>query len=94
MSSLMAPSIAPVEYAVAVDRYLAEAELGTPSQRVYRVSLAGWAWPLVGLHGPRVRAGGWQRRLSSRWLSSTARTRRTPWPRRSLRVCSRPRSGR
>jgi integrase len=38
----------PVEYAVAVDRYLDEAELGLASKRVYRISLAGWAWPLVG----------------------------------------------
>jgi site-specific recombinase XerD len=52
MSPLMAASIAPVEYAVAVDRYLAEAELGAPSRRVYRVSLAGWAWPLVGRPRP------------------------------------------
>jgi integrase len=39
---------APVEYAVAVDRYLGQAALGTASRRVYRISLAGWAWPLVG----------------------------------------------
>jgi hypothetical protein len=40
--------MAPVEYAVAVDRYLAEAGLGASSQRVYRISLTGWTWPLVG----------------------------------------------
>src|SRR5262249_36841888 len=39
---------APVEYAVAVDRYLSQAALGAASRRVYRISLAGWAWPLVG----------------------------------------------
>jgi len=39
---------APVEYAVAVDRYLSHATLGAASRRVYRISLAGWAWPLVG----------------------------------------------
>jgi len=61
MSGLMAPSIAPVEYAVAVDRYLAEAELGVPSRRVYRVSLAGWAWPLV----CRPRPQGASRRLAA-----------------------------
>jgi hypothetical protein len=61
MGTLMALSIAPVEYAVAVDRYLAEAELGMPSQRVYRVSLAGWAWPLVG----RPRPEGASRRLAA-----------------------------
>ncbi|MBO0825355.1 MAG: hypothetical protein J2P27_16120 [Actinobacteria bacterium] len=47
----MVPSAAgavPVEYAVAVDRYLAEADLRPGSRRVYRISLAGWAWPLVG----------------------------------------------
>lgn len=52
MSVLTAASIAPVEYAVAVDRYLQEAELSAASQRVYRVSLAGWAWPLVGRPRP------------------------------------------
>src|SRR5262249_21118936 len=38
----------PVEYAVAVDRYLSQATLGAASRRVYRISLAGWAWPLAG----------------------------------------------
>lgn len=41
-------SLAPVEYAVAIDRYLAEGELGAGSRRVYRISLQSWAWPLVG----------------------------------------------
>ena len=41
-------SIVPVEYAVAVDRYLADASLRPGSRRVYRISLASWAWPLVG----------------------------------------------
>ncbi len=39
---------APVEYAVAVDAYLRQAPLSTGSRRVYRISLAVWAWPLVG----------------------------------------------
>jgi integrase len=39
---------APIEYAAAVDRYLDRAALGVGSRRVYRISLAGWAWPLVG----------------------------------------------
>ena len=39
---------APVEYAVAVDTYLGQARLSAASRRVYRISLAGWAWPLVG----------------------------------------------
>ncbi|HEY5395787.1 MAG TPA: site-specific recombinase [Trebonia sp.] len=39
---------APVEYTVAVDRYLDQAALGVASRRVYRISLVGWAWPLVG----------------------------------------------
>ena len=39
---------APVEYAVAVDEYLGQAPLGAGSRRVYRVSLTGWAWPIVG----------------------------------------------
>jgi len=49
---------APVEYAVAVDRYLGHAGLGAASRRVYRISLAGWAWPLVGKPVP----GGPERR--------------------------------
>jgi hypothetical protein len=47
--------IAPVEYAVAVDRYLAEADLRPGSRRVYRISLASWAWPLVGRLPPAGR---------------------------------------
>jgi hypothetical protein len=42
----------PVEYAVAVDRYLAQAPLSPASRRVYRISLTGWAWPLVGKAQP------------------------------------------
>ena len=42
------PSPAPVEYAVAVEEYLAASSLGPASCRVYRISLTGWAWPLVG----------------------------------------------
>ena len=38
----------PVEYAVAVERYLDQATIGGASRRVYRISLAGWAWPLAG----------------------------------------------
>jgi len=49
---------APVEYAVAVDRYLGRAAIGAASRRVYRISLAGWAWPLVGKPVP----GGPERR--------------------------------
>jgi hypothetical protein len=41
-----------VEYAVAVDAYLAHAPLSAGSRRVYRIALAGWAWPLVGLPIP------------------------------------------
>ncbi|MGK4581895.1 hypothetical protein [Kitasatospora sp. HPMI-4] len=37
----------PVEYAVAVERYLATAGLGAGSHRVYRIALASWAWLLV-----------------------------------------------
>jgi hypothetical protein len=49
---------APVEYAVAVDRYLAAAALSPASRRVYRISLTGWAWALVGRRPP----GGPRRR--------------------------------
>jgi hypothetical protein len=47
------PGPAPVEYAVAVDRYLAEACISPASRRVYRISLTSWAWPLVGRRPPR-----------------------------------------
>jgi integrase/recombinase XerD len=48
---------APVEYAVAVDAYLGQAPLAAASRRVYRISLAGWAWPLAGRPIP---AGPWR----------------------------------
>jgi hypothetical protein len=38
----------PVEYAVAVDSYLDRAALSAGSRRVYRISLANWAWPRPG----------------------------------------------
>jgi integrase len=44
---------APVEYAVAVERYLDHAPIGSASRRVYRISLASWAWPLIGKPIPR-----------------------------------------
>ncbi len=37
----------PVEYAVAVDRYLSACGLGAGSRRVYRIALTTWAWALV-----------------------------------------------
>jgi integrase len=56
MVVVSAPSVppvpAPVEYAAAVERYLGQACLGPASRRVYRISLAFWAWPLVGLRAP------------------------------------------
>lgn len=42
------PDPSPVEYAVAVDRYLSEASLSPASRRVYRISLTSWTWALVG----------------------------------------------
>jgi integrase len=57
-SAAAPPGPAPVEYAVAVDEYLARSSLGPGSSRVYRISLTGWAWPLVGRPvpvGPRRR---------------------------------------
>jgi integrase/recombinase XerD len=42
-----------VEYAVAVDRFLASASLSLASRRVYRISLTSWTWPLVGREMPR-----------------------------------------
>jgi integrase len=47
------PGPPPVEYSAAADRYLAQAGLGAASRRVYRISLASWAWPLVGKPTPR-----------------------------------------
>jgi integrase/recombinase XerD len=43
----------PVEYSAAADRYLGQAGLSAASRRVYRISLASWAWPLVGKPTPR-----------------------------------------
>jgi hypothetical protein len=61
MSAVATIDVVPVEYAVAVDRYLAEADLGASSRRVYRISLTSWAWPLVGKPPPAGRS----RRLAS-----------------------------
>jgi hypothetical protein len=44
----VAAASAPIEYTAAVDRYLDQAALGVASRRVYRISLIGWTWPLVG----------------------------------------------
>jgi hypothetical protein len=44
--------VEPVEYAVAVDRYLDAVDLRAGSRRVYRIALAMWAWPLVGRTPP------------------------------------------
>jgi hypothetical protein len=52
---------APVEYSAAVDRYVDQAALGVASRRVYRISLTGWAWPLVGRPVP----GGAERRSAT-----------------------------
>lgn len=49
-------AVAPVEYAVAVERYLAAASLSDGSRRVYKISLTGWCWPLVGERPPAGRA--------------------------------------
>jgi integrase/recombinase XerD len=37
----------PVEYAVAVDRFLDGAPLSDASRRVYRIALTTWSWPMV-----------------------------------------------
>jgi integrase/recombinase XerD len=49
------PRPAPVEYSAAIDRYLAATDLGRASRRVYRISLLGWSWPLVGRRAPTGR---------------------------------------
>ncbi|MFF7329833.1 hypothetical protein [Streptomyces sp. NPDC008150] len=52
----MSPSRpAPAEYGAAVERYLVEAGLSGSSSRVYRISLHGWAWPLVDRRTPTGR---------------------------------------
>ncbi|MFE2721337.1 hypothetical protein [Kitasatospora sp. NPDC059327] len=51
-------SLPPVEYAVAVERYLAASELGPASRRVYRIALDTWAWALADRPAP----GGPERR--------------------------------
>jgi integrase len=43
----------PVEYSVAVDRFLAAAALSAGSRRIYRIALATWAWALVEHTPPR-----------------------------------------
>lgn len=42
----------PVEYGVAVDRFLAAARISDSSRRVYRVALETWGWLLVGRTPP------------------------------------------
>ena len=56
---VLSARIAPVEYAVAVERYLAAAKLSQASRRIYRISLISWAWPLTGQAAPvgRLRRG-------------------------------------
>ncbi|GAA1966057.1 hypothetical protein GCM10009738_47420 [Kitasatospora viridis] len=60
MSDLLRET-APVEYAVAVERYLAAAGLGDGSRRVYRIALDTWAWALAGRPAP----GGQGRRRAA-----------------------------
>ena len=88
MAHASAATLAPVEYAVAVDRYLAEAGLGPSSRRVYRISLTSWAWPLVGKLPPTGRS----RRLArpptvplARWIARTPRETRRAVARRAAR---------
>ncbi|MFI2607265.1 hypothetical protein [Kitasatospora sp. NPDC018619] len=42
----------PVEYAVAVERYLAASGLADGSRRIYRIALDTWAWALAGRPAP------------------------------------------
>jgi hypothetical protein len=48
--------VAPVEFAVAVDKYLAASGLSDGSRRVYKISLTGWCWSLVGERPPAGRS--------------------------------------
>ncbi len=61
MNILCKVNIVPVEYAVAVDRFLAESDLAPGSRRVYRISLTSWTWALVGSVAP---AGTGRRKAS------------------------------
>ena len=45
-------ALQPVEYAVAVDKYLDAAGLSDASRRVYRIALNTWAWTLVDRPAP------------------------------------------
>ena len=42
----------PVEYAVAVERFLASAALSPASRRIYRIALTTWSWMLVERESP------------------------------------------
>jgi hypothetical protein len=55
LTRVSAATLAPVEYAVAAEAYLAAASLSESSRRVYRISLTSWAWPLVGRPWPEGR---------------------------------------
>src|SRR5262249_165198 len=56
LADLPPACIVPVEYAVAVDRYLSAAHLSTASRRVYKISLTTWCWSLVGQRPPPGRS--------------------------------------
>ncbi|MFE7528451.1 hypothetical protein ACFU7Y_22415 [Kitasatospora sp. NPDC057542] len=47
-----AAGLPPVEYAVAVERYLAAAGLAAGSRRIYRIALDTWAWALADRPAP------------------------------------------
>ncbi|MET8544695.1 hypothetical protein ABZW03_29235 [Kitasatospora sp. NPDC004799] len=47
-----AAGLPPVEYAVAVERYLAAAGLADGSRRIYRIALNTWAWALADRPAP------------------------------------------
>ncbi|MFD4658432.1 hypothetical protein ACFWP2_22700 [Kitasatospora sp. NPDC058444] len=46
------PGLPPVEYAVAVERYLAASGLADGSRRIYRIALDTWAWALADRPAP------------------------------------------
>lgn len=47
-----AARVAPVEYAVAVERYLDSSGLSDASRRIYRIALTTWSWALVARDAP------------------------------------------
>ena len=77
----MEAAVAPVEYAVAVDQYLDRAALSSASRRVYQISLASWAWPLIGQPIPLDPVRGQVAAIGDRTERAGTETARLEWRR-------------